>query len=79
MQSNQLGIPEVNMFNILLYFLETLGPAGYFVNKSAFTYRDRQLYLAKCEDPLPIVWSRTLPFLGSWNPVKSPDPRGSTP
>ncbi|MDX2273334.1 MAG: RNA-guided endonuclease TnpB family protein [Cyanobacteriota bacterium] len=37
--------------------------------KSAFKYRspqrdgvlDGQLYLAKCEDPLPVVWSRALP------------------
>ncbi len=29
--------------------------------KSAFKYRDGQPYLAKCEDPLPIVWSRALP------------------
>ncbi|MGF1574678.1 MAG: RNA-guided endonuclease InsQ/TnpB family protein [Cyanophyceae cyanobacterium] len=29
--------------------------------KSAFKYRDGQLFLAKCEQPLPIVWSRALP------------------
>ncbi|MGF1574949.1 MAG: RNA-guided endonuclease InsQ/TnpB family protein, partial [Cyanophyceae cyanobacterium] len=27
----------------------------------AFKFRDGQLYLAKCEQPLPIVWSRALP------------------
>ena len=29
--------------------------------QSAFKFRKGQLYLAKCQDPLPIVWSRTLP------------------
>ena len=29
--------------------------------KSAFKYRDGKLWLAKCKDPLPIVWSRLLP------------------
>ncbi|MGF1576234.1 MAG: RNA-guided endonuclease InsQ/TnpB family protein, partial [Cyanophyceae cyanobacterium] len=29
--------------------------------RSAFKFRDGQLYLAKCEQPLPIVWSRALP------------------
>ena len=29
--------------------------------KSAFKYRDNQLWLAKCKQPLPIVWSRFLP------------------
>ncbi|MEO1672126.1 MAG: transposase, partial [Cyanobacteria bacterium J06631_2] len=29
--------------------------------KSAFKYRDNQLWLAKCKEPLPIVWSRFLP------------------
>ena len=29
--------------------------------KSAFKYRDNQLWLAKCREPLPIVWSRLLP------------------
>ncbi|MGF1575155.1 MAG: RNA-guided endonuclease InsQ/TnpB family protein [Cyanophyceae cyanobacterium] len=29
--------------------------------KSAFKFRDSQLFLAKCEQPLPIVWSRVLP------------------
>ena len=29
--------------------------------KSAFKYRDGQIYLAKCKEPLNIKWSRTLP------------------
>ena len=29
--------------------------------KSAFKYRDGKLWLAKCKEPLPIVWSRFLP------------------
>ncbi|MEM8779251.1 MAG: RNA-guided endonuclease TnpB family protein, partial [Cyanobacteria bacterium P01_G01_bin.49] len=29
--------------------------------KSAFKYRDGNLWLAKCKEPLPIVWSRLLP------------------
>ena len=29
--------------------------------KSAFKYRDGNLWLAKCKEPLPIVWSRYLP------------------
>ena len=29
--------------------------------KSAFKWKDGQLYLAKCSEPLPIRWSRTLP------------------
>jgi putative transposase len=29
--------------------------------KSAFKFRDGQVYLAKCSEPLPIRWSRTLP------------------
>ena len=29
--------------------------------KSAFKFRDNQLWLAKCKEPLPIVWSRYLP------------------
>ena len=29
--------------------------------KSAFKYRDGDLWLAKCKEPLPIVWSRLLP------------------
>jgi len=29
--------------------------------KSAFKYRDGQIYLAKCSEPLPIRWSRQLP------------------
>ncbi|MGL5059585.1 MAG: RNA-guided endonuclease InsQ/TnpB family protein [Microcoleus sp.] len=29
--------------------------------KSAFKFKDGQVYLAKCTDPLPIRWSRTLP------------------
>ncbi len=29
--------------------------------KSAFKYRDGNLWLAKCREPLPIVWSRFLP------------------
>ncbi|MGL5065549.1 MAG: RNA-guided endonuclease InsQ/TnpB family protein, partial [Microcoleus sp.] len=29
--------------------------------KSAFKFKDGQVYLAKCVDPLPIRWSRTLP------------------
>ena len=29
--------------------------------KSAFKYRDGQVYLAKCAEPLPIRWSRLLP------------------
>ena len=29
--------------------------------KSAFKYRDNTLWLAKCKEPLPIVWSRLLP------------------
>ena len=29
--------------------------------KSAFKYRDGNLWLAKCKEPLPIVWSRFLP------------------
>ncbi len=29
--------------------------------KSAFKYRDGKLWLAKCPQPLPIVWSRLLP------------------
>ena len=30
--------------------------------KSAFKYRDGNLWLAKCKEPLPIVWSRFLPL-----------------
>lgn len=29
--------------------------------KSAFKFKDGQVYLAKCSEPLPIVWSRLLP------------------
>jgi putative transposase len=29
--------------------------------KSAFKFKDGQVYLAKCADPLPIRWSRMLP------------------
>jgi putative transposase len=29
--------------------------------KSAFRWKDRQMFLAKCSEPLPIVWSRSLP------------------
>ncbi len=29
--------------------------------RAAFRWKDRQLWLAKCNDPLPIRWSRTLP------------------
>jgi putative transposase len=29
--------------------------------KSAFKFRDGQVFLAKCSEPLPIVWSRALP------------------
>ena len=29
--------------------------------KSAFKYKDSNLWLAKCKEPLPIVWSRFLP------------------
>jgi putative transposase len=29
--------------------------------KSAFRWKDGQLFLAKCSEPLPIVWSRELP------------------
>ena len=29
--------------------------------KSAFKFRDGQVYLAKCSEPLPIRWSRLLP------------------
>ena len=29
--------------------------------KSAFKYKDNTLWLAKCKEPLPIVWSRFLP------------------
>ena len=29
--------------------------------KSAFKFRNNQLWLAKCKEPLPIVWSRFLP------------------
>ena len=29
--------------------------------KSAFKYRDNTLWLAKCKEPMPIVWSRFLP------------------
>ena len=29
--------------------------------KSAFKYKDAKLWLAKCKEPLPIVWSRLLP------------------
>jgi putative transposase len=29
--------------------------------KSAFRFKDGQIYLAKCRDPLPIRWSRQLP------------------
>ena len=29
--------------------------------KSAFKYQDGKLWLAKCKEPLPIVWSRFLP------------------
>ncbi|ESA38422.1 transposase [Leptolyngbya sp. Heron Island J] len=29
--------------------------------KSAFKFRDNQIYLAKCSEPLPIRWSRPLP------------------
>jgi putative transposase len=29
--------------------------------KSAFKWKDGQLFLAKCSEPLPIVWSRELP------------------
>jgi len=29
--------------------------------KSAFKWKDSQVYLAKCSDPLPIRWSRQLP------------------
>lgn len=32
--------------------------------KSAFRYKDGQVYLAKCSEPLPIRWSRQLP---SWS------------
>ncbi|MEQ9550253.1 MAG: RNA-guided endonuclease TnpB family protein [Coleofasciculus sp. G3-WIS-01] len=29
--------------------------------RSAFKWKDKQLWLAKCHEPLPIRWSRTLP------------------
>jgi putative transposase len=29
--------------------------------KSAFKFKDRQIYLAKCTEPLPIRWSRQIP------------------
>ena len=29
--------------------------------KSAFNFKDRQIYLAKCTEPLPIRWSRQIP------------------
>jgi putative transposase len=29
--------------------------------KSAFRWKDGQMFLAKCSEPLPIVWSRSLP------------------
>jgi putative transposase len=29
--------------------------------KSAFKFKDGQVFLAKCSEPLPIVWSRSLP------------------
>jgi putative transposase len=35
------------------------GSAEY--TKSAFRWKDGQVYLAKCSDPLPIRWSRQLP------------------
>jgi putative transposase len=35
------------------------GSAGF--TKSAFKFKDGQVYLAKCSEPLPIRWSRTLP------------------
>ncbi|PSF32950.1 transposase [Aphanothece hegewaldii CCALA 016] len=31
--------------------------------KSAFKWKDRQIYLAKCSEPLPIRWSRQIPDL----------------
>ncbi len=31
------------------------------LTKSAFKYKDSQVYLAKCAEPLPIRWSRLLP------------------
>jgi putative transposase len=31
-------------------------------SKSAFKFQEGQVYLAKCVDPLPIRWSRTLPL-----------------
>ncbi|PSF34221.1 transposase [Aphanothece hegewaldii CCALA 016] len=30
--------------------------------KSAFKWKDRQIYLAKCSEPLPIRWSRQIPM-----------------
>ncbi len=30
--------------------------------RSAFKWKEGQLYLAKCREPLPIRWSRTLPY-----------------
>jgi putative transposase len=33
--------------------------------KSAFRYKDGQVYLAKCSEPLPIRWSRQLPAYSS--------------
>ncbi|PSF33122.1 transposase, partial [Aphanothece hegewaldii CCALA 016] len=30
--------------------------------KSAFKWKDRQIYLAKCTEPLPIRWSRQIPM-----------------
>jgi len=29
--------------------------------KSAFKFKDKQIYLAKCTEPLPIRWSRQIP------------------
>jgi putative transposase len=29
--------------------------------KSAFKFKDGQIYLAKCSEPLPIGWSRQIP------------------
>ncbi|MFN9671290.1 MAG: RNA-guided endonuclease InsQ/TnpB family protein, partial [Microcystis sp.] len=30
-------------------------------SKSAFKFKDKQIYLAKCTEPLPIRWSRQIP------------------
>jgi putative transposase len=34
-------------------------------SKSAFKFKDRQIYLAKCTEPLPIRWSRQIRLFGN--------------